>query len=192
VVVKEPAITVIGKDGEREIVDVDIIVDEGNQYWLKEVQFKNTATFPMAELRAAFPIGDGDLFNREKIATGLENLRRLYGTKGFVNFSAVPETMIDEAAHSISLTVDLDEGSVFHLGTLTVRGVESEPGAREKLLNAWKSYQGRVYDDRLLPQFLKDIGARAEVKPEQIFETSQDANARVVNVFITLAKPPLF
>lgn len=192
VVVKEPAITVIGKDGDREIVDVDIIVDEGNQYWLKEVQFKNTATFPMEELRAALPIGDGDLFNREKIATGLENLRRLYGTKGFVNFSAVPETMIDEAAHSISLTVDLDEGSVFHLGTLTVRGVESEPGARAKLLSTWNSYQGRIFDYRLLPQFLKDIGARAEVKPEQVFEISQDANARVVNVFITLAKPPLF
>ena len=192
VFVKDPVVKVIGKDGEREIVDIDISVDEGEQYRLKDLQFTNETVFSVAELRTAFSIADGDIFNREKIAAGLESLRRLYGTKGYVNFSAVPETSIDEHARSISLTVYLDEGSVFRLGTLTVRGVESEPGARAKLLSTWNSYQGRVFDFKLLPQFLKDIGARAEVKPEQVFETSQDANARVVNVFITLAKPPLF
>lgn len=143
-------------------------------------------------MRTAFLIADGEIFDREKIAAGLENLRSLYGTNGYVNFVAVPETTIDEDARSISLKVDLDEGSVFCLGTLTVRGVESEPGAREKLLRYWKSYQGRIYDHRLLNQFLRDINARPSVRPEQIFEISQDPQTRVVNVYITLAKPPLF
>jgi len=119
-------------------------------------------------------------------------LRQLYAGKGFMNFSAVPETMVDEDAHTISLSLDLDEGEIFYLGTLTVLGVESEPGARAKLLTMWNSYQGKIYDYRLLPLFLKDVGARPEVKPEQIFKISPDAKAKVVNVSMTLAKPPVF
>ncbi|PYY04716.1 MAG: hypothetical protein DMG64_04330 [Acidobacteria bacterium] len=192
VFVNKPLVKAIGKDGEREVVDVDVRVDEGAQYRLKKIQLKNGSAFPLTELRAAFPIADADIFDRAKIARGLETLRQLYAGKGFVNFSAVPETMVDEDAHTISLSLDLDEGEIFYLGTLTVLGVESEPGARAKLLTMWNSYQGKIYDYRLLPLFLKDVGARPEVKPEQIFKISPDAKAKVVNVSMTLAKPPVF
>lgn len=192
VFVEDPVVKVIGKDGERKVVDVNVSVDEGQQYRLKELQFKNAAAFPLAELRTAFRISDGDIFDREKIADGLESLRRLYGTKGYVDFSAVPETSIDEDAHLISLSVDLDAGYVFRLGTLTVLGEESEPGARQKLLSTWRAYEGKVYDFRLLQQFLNDLGARRNVKPEQIFEISQDPTGKLVNVSMTLVKPLSF
>lgn len=192
VLVKQPVVKMVGKSGGQKIVDVDVTVYEGKQYRLKDLQFKNTAAFPVTELRAAFPIADRDIFDRAKIAAGLETLRLLYAGKGFVNFSAVPETMIDEDASTISLDVDLDAGEIYYLGTLTVLGLESEPGARTKLLSTWSSYQGRVFDYRLLPQFLKDVGARPQVKPEQILTISQDPEGKVVNVSITLAKPPFF
>ena len=192
VFVEDPVVKVVGKDGERKVVDVNVSVDEAQQYRLKELQFKNAAAFPLTELRAAFRISDVDIFDREKIADGLWNLRLLYGTKGYVNFSAVPETNIDEDAHLISLSVDLDAGYVFRLGTLTILGEESEPGARQKLLNTWRAYEGKVYDFRLLEQFLNDLGARRNVKPEQIFDISQDPTAKVVNVSMTLVKPLSF
>jgi len=192
VFVKEPAITVIRRDDDRKVVDIDIHVNEGDQYRLKQIRFKNGAVFSSTELRAAFPIADGDILDRTKIGSGLERLRRAYAEKGYVNFSAVPETNLDEAAHSLSLDVDIDEGSLFHVGTLTVLGVESEPGARDRLLSKWNSYLGKVFDYRMLQQFLNDVGARPEVQPDQIFQISQDANAKVVNVSMTLVKPPVF
>lgn len=192
VLVEDPVVKVLSRRGAHEIVDVDLMVQEGEQYRLKSLEFKNSATFRIAELRAAFQIADGDIFNRSKIASGLENLRRLYGTEGYVNFAAVPETSIDEDAHLVSLSVDLDAGYVFRLGTLTVLGEESEPGARQKLLATWRGYEGKVYDFRLLQQFLNDLGARPNVKPEQIFEISQDPTGNVVNVSMTLVKPLSF
>lgn len=192
VLVEDPRIVVVAKSGLREIVDINIDVTAVDQYRLKDLRFTTGTVFSATELRAAFPIADSDIFDREKIALGLENLRQLYGRKGYVNFSAVPQTSVDGETHTISLVVDLDEGSEFQLGKLIIRGEESEPGAREKLLKTWESYEGRIYDFTLLNRFLRDLHARPGVKPEQIFEVSEDLQARVVNVYITLVKPPIF
>lgn len=192
VLVTDPVAKVIGKDGEREIVDVDVRIDEGELYRLKDIHFAHNTVFSSAVLRATFAIGDGDIFDRAKIGAGLDGLRLLHAEKGYVNFNAVPETTINETAHSISLNIDTDEGSVFHVGTLTVLGVESEQGARNKLLSKWNSYQGKVFDYRMLQQFLNDVGARPNVKPEQVFRISFDQQANLANLSITLVKPPSF
>jgi len=192
VLVTDPVVKSIGKDGEREIVDVDIRIVEGEQYRLKHIRFVNNTVSSTAVLRAAFAISDGDIFDRAKIGAGLEDLRQTYAQQGYVDFSAIPETNVDEAAHFISLSIDVDEGYVFRWGTLTVQGVESEPGARDKLLRTWGSYEGKVFDPRLLQQFLRDLGARPSVKPEQIFRISFDEQTQVANVSIMLVNPPLF
>lgn len=192
VLVADPVITVEKKEGERDVIDVSLAVTSGEKYRLKEIGFTPTTVFSPAELRSAFPISDGETFDREKIAIGLESLRQLYGRKGYVNFSAVPQTTVDEEAHVVGILIDLDEGAVFNLGKLTVLGEESEPGAREKLLKTWESYEGRVYDFTLLYRFLADIHARPGVTPDQIFKLSEDPQARLMNVSITLVKPPVF
>ena len=129
--VAEPTITAEKKDGERELIDVSVGVTEGEGYRLKDIGFSSTDVLPADELRRAFPTADGDIFDREKIAFGLDNLRRLYCTKGYVNFSAVPDAQIDDKERRISLRIDLDEGPVFRVGRLTVRGEESQGSARE-------------------------------------------------------------
>lgn len=189
VLVNDPVFRVITREQDREIVDVTVAVEEGQIYMLGSMKFSDATVFTPEELRRQFRIADGDIFDREKIAEGLEGLRHLYATKGYVNFSAVPQQEIDETAHTVSLLIDLDSGAAFRLGRLTVQGEESEPGAREKLLNAWKRYEGRTYDYRLLSAFLRDMHARPSVKPEQVFAISQDLQARIINVQITLIKP---
>ena len=192
VLVEDPVVKVIGNEANREIVDIDVRVEEGKQYHLKQIDFSHNTVSSSSELRSAFPIADGDIFDREKIGAGLEGLRQTYAEKGYVNFSAVPETELDEAVHSISLTIEVDEGNVFRWGTLMVQGVESQPGARDKLLRTWSSYEGKVFDPRLLQQFLRDVGARPSVKPEQILRISFDQQAKAASVSMTLVNPPSF
>ena len=189
VLVHDQVFTIASNDRRREIVDVRMSVEQGGIYRLKDIRFKSVSVFTPAELRRQFRIVDGDIFDRQKIAAGLEYLRRLYGTKGYVNFSAVPDTEVDEKTHTVSLMIDLDTGTVFHVGKLTVLGEESEPGAREKLLKAWKAYEGQVYDYRILTQFLRDLHALPNVKPDDVFEISQDFHAGAINVQIILVKP---
>ena len=72
-------------------------VEEGLQYTLGEITFKNNKVISdVAALRGLFPINDGDIFSREKIAKGLENLRKAYGDRGYINFTSVPDTKFDD------------------------------------------------------------------------------------------------
>jgi len=189
VLADDPVLRVVSQDRHSEIVDIRVAVQAGQRYRLGTISFNKPSVFPPAELRGQFPIADGDILNREKIGNGLENLRVLYGNKGYVNFSAVPATTIDEATRTVSLLIDLDAGNAFHLGKLTVLGEESVPGARDKLLDTWKHYAGRIYDPILLTSFLRDLDARRSVRPEEVFEICQDTQARTINVQIRLVKP---
>jgi outer membrane protein assembly factor BamA len=63
-------------------------VDEGLQYTLGGIIFKhNNAISNLDALRSLFPIKDGEIFSREKIMKGLENLRKVYGEFGYINYT---------------------------------------------------------------------------------------------------------
>jgi hypothetical protein len=68
---------------------------------------------------------------------------RLYGSQGYINFTYVPNTLIDEAGHSIALEIDVDEGGIFHWGDLHVEGM-GEADKRELLLG-WGGLRGQLY-----------------------------------------------
>jgi outer membrane protein assembly factor BamA len=189
VLVNDPVVRIVGRERDRKIVTLVLTVQEGELYRLKDIRFTNVNAFTPEELRATFPIADGDIFDRGKVGAGIEQLRRLYGSKGYVNFAAVPQTEVDESRRAVSLVMDLDTGAQFRFGKLNITGEESEPGARERLLNAWKSHEGEVFDYRVLDGLLRQLHARASVRPEDVFELSPDAEARVVNVHMTLVRP---
>ena len=79
--------------GMGKSVDITMPIEEGDRYRLGTITFKNNkAITNNAALRNLFPMKDGDIFSREKIAKGLENLRKAYGEAGYINFTSVPET----------------------------------------------------------------------------------------------------
>ena len=120
------------------------VLEEGKQYSLGDLRIINMAAFSEPELRDVFPIQRGEIFSREKIAKGLEELRRLYGREGYINFTAVPDTKFDESNQSINLEIDVDEGKQFRLRTVEVVGVDPETKAR--LLNDLAVKPGEVYN----------------------------------------------
>ena len=60
-----------------------------------------------------FPIKDGETFDTHKISKGLENLRKAYGEIGYINFTSVPETDIDDEKKLLTLNIDVEEGKPF-------------------------------------------------------------------------------
>ena len=86
---------------------------------MNEITFKNNkAISDVAGLRDLFPIKDGDIFSREKVAAGLENLRKSYVDLGYLNFTDVPDTVSDDAMGMISLEINMDEGKQFHVSNI--------------------------------------------------------------------------
>jgi outer membrane protein insertion porin family len=123
-------------------------VEEGLQYRLDRITFKNYKLMAdVSAVRDLFPINDGDIFSREKIAKGLENLRKAYGEMGYINFTSVPDTKFDDEKRVISLEIDMDEGKQFYVSNINVLGLDEL--ARQELLKELPIKSGQIYNSRL-------------------------------------------
>ncbi|HEY6410034.1 MAG TPA: POTRA domain-containing protein [Ktedonobacteraceae bacterium] len=135
-----------------QLVALRVHVDEGPQYTLGGIAFKNNkATSNVETLRGLFPIADGEILSREKVSTGIENLRRAYGELGYLNFTSLPDVKADDGNNLISLDMDLDEGKQFFVGSVKVLGAESD---QEQILKALPVKRGQVYNSRLWEESL--------------------------------------
>ena len=102
--------------GAGKSVDITMTIDEGERYTLGGITFKNNkAVQNVKALRTIFPIKDGDIFSKEKVGKGLEQLRKAYGELGYINFTPVPETRFDDEKKLIFLDIDVDEGKQFYV-----------------------------------------------------------------------------
>ncbi len=125
-------------------------INEGPQYRLAQVTFVNNHAFPTEKIRQHFPIKAGALMERGKIASGLESLRKLYGTVGYLDWVAIPDTEFGSNA-TMDLNITIEEGPQYHMGKLEFVG-EKEPAAR--LRAEWKLSEGEAYDATYIDQFL--------------------------------------
>jgi outer membrane protein assembly factor BamA len=134
-------------------------VSDGPRYKLGEITCLGNHSFSSEKLREQFPLKRGDVFARGKVASGLESLRKLYGTQGFLDWTAVPETKFVSNA-TASLNVTIQEGPQYHMGKLDI-AADKEVAAR--LRAAWKLGEGDVYDNTYIDQFLE---ANRDLLPE--------------------------
>jgi outer membrane protein insertion porin family len=131
-------------------------VDEGKQYRLKRITFTgNKAISNPTALRGLFPSMDGDIFDRESVGKGLETLREVYADIGYINFTAVPETQIDEDTKLISLNINCDEGRQFVIKSFTIDGVDQRTEAELRALWPEMLQPGKIYNARLLKFFFE-------------------------------------
>jgi outer membrane protein insertion porin family len=126
-------------------------VSEGVRYKLAEITFVENHAFSSEKLREQFPLKKGELFERSKVASGLESLRKLYGTHGFLDFTAIPDTKFGSTG-TASLNISIQEGPQYQMGKLDIVA-DKEVAAR--LRQEWKLVEGDVYDHTYIDRFLE-------------------------------------
>ncbi|HEY7405433.1 MAG TPA: outer membrane protein assembly factor BamA [Candidatus Angelobacter sp.] len=136
------------QSGKGKVMDITIPVEEGDKYKLKSITFKNTlAIRNTALLRTLFPIKDGDTFDNHLIGKGLDNLRKAYGELGYINFSAVPTTDIDDEKKQITLNIEAEEGKPFFVRRIEFQGNTT---TRDRVIRRELLVQeGQVFNSRL-------------------------------------------
>jgi outer membrane protein assembly factor BamA len=125
-------------------------VYEHQRYTLSEITFKHGnhhAEMNDDFMRSRFLINDGEVFSRDKIAKGLENLRKVYGEMGYLNYTGVPSTNFDDKKRTISVVVDLDSGKQFYISGINVLGRDHP--SRQLLLRDFPLMTGQIYNQRL-------------------------------------------
>jgi outer membrane protein insertion porin family len=138
-------------------------------------------------LRNLFPIKDGDIFSKDKVAKGLENLRKAYGEQGYINFTSVPETRFDDDKKLIFLDIDVDEGKQFYVRRIEFQGnttTRDKVIRREIALEEGNIYNSRLWELSLLR--LNQLGYFDQLKPDDPNVTDRKLDEKDGLVDLTL------
>jgi outer membrane protein assembly factor BamA len=174
---------------EHGLHKIDLIfhVDPGKQYRLIDIGFRGMTAFSEDQLAKLMPYEPGSIFNRSKIAAGLESLKKFYGSHGYINFTSVPTPEIDDSAGTLSFEIEVDEGGQFHFGDLDIEGMEQEH--REVLLSAWTQLHGKAFSQVDADEFFNRYfrSPLSWVRPENYTARHIDEANRLVNYELSVA-----
>jgi outer membrane protein insertion porin family len=174
--------------GQGKSVDITMPIEEGERYHLGTITFKNNKAIPnVAALRSLFPMKDGEIFSREKVAKGLENLRKAYGEAGYINFTSVPDTKFDDEKKIVNLEIDVDEGKQFYVRRIEFQGnttTRDKVIRREIALEEGQIYNSRYWELSLLR--LNQLGYFDQLKPDDPNTTERHLDEKAGTVDLSL------
>ena len=174
--------------GPGKRVDITMPIDEGDKYHLGKITFKNNkAISNTAALRSLIPLKDGDVFSREKIAKGIEALRKAYGEFGYINYTGVPSTTFDDDKKLAFLEFDIDEGKQFYVRRIEFVGnttTRDKVIRRELALEEGGVYNSRLWELSVLR--LNQLSYFDQLKPEDPNVTEKKLDEKNGQVDLTL------
>ncbi|HZQ97140.1 MAG TPA: outer membrane protein assembly factor BamA [Candidatus Sulfotelmatobacter sp.] len=174
--------------GPGKAVDITMPIEEGDKYRLGKITFKNNKFLTnTSALRNLFPLKDGDVFSRDKVAKGLENMRKAYGEYGFINYTGVPSTTFDDEKHLAFLEIDIDEGKQFYVRRIEFQGNTT---TRDKVIRRELALEeGGIYNSRLWElslQRLNQLSYFDQLKPDDPNVTEKKLDEKNGQVDLTL------
>lgn len=176
----------LGVYSDEQHFRVVIPLNEGLQYHLGDLSFVDAHAFSPSELRDLIPLREGEIFDISKIRAGIEALNKKYAASGFIDFTAVPETEIDDKLQRISLTLRLDEQKQYRIRDVTVAGLDS---ALEMVLRS-EFAQGEVFNPQRIDEFVKQHRPLlpAKLNREDYLKAKRDTRLGIVDLSFDFRK----
>ena len=135
-------------------VDILMPLEEGDRYRLGGINFTgNNRISNTRVLRAQFTQKDGEYFNATLFGKGIEQLRKAYGSLGYINMVGQPSPRFDEAKKLIYLDIDVDEGKQFFVSRIEFTGnsiTRDKVIRRELQLEEGQQYNSQLWDLSIL------------------------------------------
>jgi outer membrane protein insertion porin family len=164
--------------------DIKLPVEEGRQYHLNHATFVGIKLFrEPSVLLPYFGMKEGDVFSREKLTKGLENLRKVYGQFGYIDFVPEPSFDVIPNSNKIDLTITADEGKQFFIRRIDFSGnttTRDKVIRREILLDEGDMYNTQLWDYSILR--LNQLGYFEPLKKEDAAEVRRNPQTNTVDI----------
>ena len=148
---------------------VPLIPQTNPQYRVGNITIVGARQFNPAMIKLMLGLASGELYSDSQLRTGFDNLKKLYGTRGYVNFTAVPVQDIDEQSKVTNLTINIDEDRQFHVGHIVFNGnttISDDKIRRELLVKEGDIFNAQSWDFSMLR--LSQIGYFEVIKSEDV------------------------
>lgn len=190
----EPRVEQVGKIGtwvplfghKGQGLKIVIPVDEGRQYRAGEIKVEDNTEFTADEIKSVIGLKPGDVIKGySTINKGLESLKKLYGSRGYIQFNAEPNLDFhddagDSTKGSADVTFVVEEGKQYTLRRLEFIGntfTRDNVLRREVLLNEGERYNEQLWDLSVLR--LNQLGYFDQVKKEDATINTNEKEGQV-------------
>ncbi|MEP6963288.1 MAG: outer membrane protein assembly factor BamA, partial [Acidobacteriota bacterium] len=165
--------------------NVTLTIEEGRRYKLNNINFVGVKLFTAPEtlMRPVFRMDQGDYFSTEKLQKGMDELIKLYGNYGYINFNTDPIPEIVPNTNLVNLTLNFDEGSQFFVRRIDFSGnttTRDKVIRRELLIDEGNFYSTNLWELSLLR--LNQLGYFETLKKEDSVDMKTDNRTNTVDL----------
>ena len=162
-----------------------INIEEGRLYRLNTINFVGVKLFrtPETLMRPVFQMQQGDVFSTAKLRKGFEELRKLYGQFGYIDFVSEPNIEPVPGTDKIDLTLNFDEGKQFFVRRIDFSGnttTRDKVIRRELLIDEGDVYNTRLWELSILR--LNQLGYFEALKAEDAADVKRDQKTSTVDL----------
>ena len=175
----------IHENNPGKAMNIALPVEEGRLYRLNKITFVGVKLFrtPETLMRPLFGMAEGDPFSTTKLRKGIENLRKLYGEFGYIDF--VPEPNFDPVPNTdkIDLTLTADEGKQFFVRRIDFSGnvtTRDKVIRREIMLDEGDIFNNRLWELSILR--LNQLGYFEALKAEEAADIKRNTQTSTVDI----------
>jgi len=170
----------------RQQFFVEIPIEAGDQYRVAKLELKECGIFDCEKLAKSFGLEKGDVVNFKKVKDTLDNLKKLYGNYGYLNWSYIPEQNFDQQAKTMDLSFQLMPGNQFVVHRINFLGntkTHDKVIRREFLLEEGKIFSTAALDMSVLR--VNQLGFFEKIE-EKDYEVKPDEKTSRVEVNLKL------
>ena len=139
-------------------VNITIPIEEGDRYRMGTLKIVSAdpdkaLSLKVEALKSIFPLHSGDLFAVGKVRKALEDYGKAYGQYGFIDFTAEPETEIDDEKKLINLTLKFSEEKQYYVRRIDFSGnttTRDKVIRRELLIDEGQLFNKRAWEISIL------------------------------------------
>jgi len=160
-------------DPDKEIkgLHVTVTVDEGEPYNLGKVSIDGPTPLKPGELIEAGAFKTGEVANFDKVADGIDRMKKMLKHAGYMNADITSRRSINDDKRIVDLTLWVDAGTQFTMRRLTIVGLDLDGEA--EITRIWTMKPGKPFNPDYPDMFLNTV------RDEGLFDNLGKAKADV-------------
>ncbi len=165
---------------------IKVPIDEGSLYRLNAMTFEGNTLFKSEQLMNNIGLKPGDIANYKAVKDGMQNIKKLYGIYGYIDFDISPSLKIDEAKKTADITFNIEQGRQYRVNQIEFFG---NTRTRDKVLRReFQLVEQEVFSQQLLDlsvQRINQLGYFEKIE-EKDYEIKRHPSEALVDVIVTV------
>src|SRR5579862_9324848 len=169
--------------------NLGLTIEEGRLYRLNTINFVGVKLFrtPETLMRPIFGMQQGEVFSTAKLRKGFEDLRKLYGQFGYIDFVSEPDIEPVPGTDKIDLTLNFDEGKQFFVRRIDFSGnttTRDKVIRRELLIDEGNLFNKRAWELSILR--LNQLDYFDKIEADKAVEIKRNTKEGTVDLNVKL------